>query len=50
VVVDVLAFYYMQFLAVILVIVQFLALWAVRYYRRRQVPLESKDGGGERGE
>jgi hypothetical protein len=36
VVVDVLAFYYLQFLAIILVAFQFLALWGVRYYRRHQ--------------
>jgi hypothetical protein len=36
VVVDVFAFYHMQFLAIILVGVQFLALWGVRHYRRRQ--------------
>jgi hypothetical protein len=35
-VVDVLAFYYLQFLAIVLVTAQFLALWGVRYYRRRQ--------------
>jgi len=36
VVVDVLAFYHMQFWAIVLVAVQFLALWGVRYYRRQQ--------------
>ena len=39
-VVDVLAFYHMQFLAIVLVAVQFLALWGVRTYRRRQFPAD----------
>lgn len=39
VVVDVLAFYYMQFSTIILVGFQFLALCGVRYYQRRQLSL-----------
>jgi hypothetical protein len=38
VVVDLLAFYYLQFAAIVLVALQFLALWAVRHYRRQQSP------------
>jgi len=47
-VVDVLAFYYMQFSAIILVTFQFLALWGVRHYQRRQLPPDLKDEGGKR--
>jgi hypothetical protein len=47
VVVDVFAFYYLQFLAIVLVALQFLALWGVRYSRRRQSPPEIKDNGGK---
>jgi hypothetical protein len=39
-VVDILAFYHMQFLAIVLVAIQFLALWGVRTYRRRQSPAD----------